>query len=59
MTPRQTVRAMNDIDWQIMAPNHRKDDAAELEARGLMEFRQGAWRITSNGRRFLRENEEA
>lgn len=58
MTTRQTVFAMRDIEGEIMAPNYRRDDEAELEARGLMEFRQGCWHITSEGRRFLRNHGE-
>lgn len=59
MTPRQTIRAMNDIDGDVLTPNWRKYDAEELEARGLMVFRDGMWRTTAEGRRFRREHEAA
>ena len=55
MTDKQLARAMDAINWQIMAPNYLKEETSELESRGLMEFRQGAWRTTASGRRFLRE----
>ena len=59
MNPNQTIRAMNDINGEVLAPNWRKYDAEELEARGLMVFRDGMWRVTSEGRRFIREYESA
>lgn len=57
MNPNQTIRAMNDINGEVLAPNWRKYDAEELEARGLMVFRDNMWHITSAGRRFIREYE--
>lgn len=55
MTPRQIIRAMNDIHGEAFAPNYRADDAAELAQLGLMELRHGAWAIASEGRKFIRE----
>ncbi len=58
MSPNRIIRTMNEMNWQIVTPNGRRDEVSEIEARGLMEFRQGAWRTTAEGRRFLKEHGE-
>lgn len=57
MTPKQTIRAMNAVNGETIAPNWLIGDAHELEARGLMVFRNGVWKTTAEGRAFIREYE--
>jgi len=56
MSTRSLVRAIHIVHGEQLEPNWLKDETQELEARGFIEKRAGAWAVTSAGRRFIREH---